>query len=100
MASLFIKPLAIVTPLAVPTGLFIWTKHCKFEPMDPATDSTFHSTFYRRFNPNQNPAFYDVCVRRIPLTKLDPELAKDAEQGGSKLVERFAQGVWGGWGRL
>jgi len=66
--------------------------------MDVATDSTFKSMFYSRFNPNKNPPFYDVCVRRIPLTKLDTELFEDAKSGGSKLVERFAQGIWGGRG--
>ena len=81
------------------TGFIVWSKHCHFEPVDPVTDSTFKTQSYRRLNPSNNPTFHDVCVRRIPLTKLDPELAKDAEKGGSKLVERFAQGVWGGSGR-
>lgn len=31
------------------------------------------------------------------MSKLDPELIKDANEGGDKLVTRFAQGVWGGW---
>lgn len=66
--------------------------------MNPATDATFHTSFYKKFNPNHNPPFYDVCVRRIPINHLKTHLAKDAEKGGSKLVEQFAQGVWGGWG--
>lgn len=87
-----------VTGFTATTGFFVYTKHCHFEPMDPSKDATFNSRSYRQLNPSGNPTFHDVCVRRIPITKLDPDLAKDVERGGSKLVERFAQGVWGGFG--
>lgn len=66
--------------------------------MDLATDPTIKSLLFSKFNPNKNPPFYDVCVRRIPLSKLDTELIEDARKGGSKLVERFAQGIWAGRG--
>lgn len=90
----------LFTLFTTTTGFAVWTKHTKFEPMDASTDPIFALPSYKRFNPNRNPSFYDVAVRRIPITKLDPVLARDAEEGGSKLVERFAQGVWGGFGEL
>lgn len=95
--SIFLQSSAVAAATAT-ASFFIWTKHDYFEPMDPATDPTFKTLFFNRFNPNRNPTFHDVCVRRIPITKLDRNLAKDAEQGGDKLVTRFAQGVWGGFG--
>lgn len=88
-----------VTTFTATTGFFVYTKHCTFEPMDPATDPTFKSRSFKQLNPSGNRTFHDVCVRRIPLAKLDPDLSKNAGQGGSKLVERFAQGVWGGFGK-
>lgn len=78
----------------------VWTKHSHFEPMDPSSDSTFRSPFFRRYNPNWNPTFHDDLVRRIPLSKLEPQLRQDAQEGGNKLVTRFTQGVWGGFGRF
>lgn len=96
--SWFLQSTAVTTFTLI-GGFYVWTKHSKFEPLDPSTDSTFKSSFFRRYNPNQNPTFHDVCVRRIALIKIDPALVKDAEKGGSKLVERFSQGVWGGFGK-
>lgn len=94
---MFLQSTAVATATAAGSFL-IWTKHDVFEPMDPSTDPTFKTQFFNRYNPNRNPTFHDVCVRRIPITKLDRDLAKDAGEGGDKLVTRFAQGVWGGFG--
>jgi hypothetical protein len=80
-------------------AFFVWTKHCRFEEMDPTTDATFQSAFYRQFNATPNPTTHDVCVRRIPIFKLRRDLVDDAAKGGTKLVESFCQGVWGGFGR-
>jgi len=87
-----------VTAVTASASFFIWTKHARFEPMDPSTDPTFKTLFYNKFNPNRNPTFHDVCVRRIAINKIDRALVKDANEGGDKLVTRFAQGVWGGFG--
>lgn len=89
----------VLTTLTSAAAFTVWTKHSQFEPIDPSTDPTVNSSLYRKYNPNQNPSLKDVCVRRIALIKIDPDLVKDADQGGSKLVDRFAQGVWGGFGK-
>jgi hypothetical protein len=88
-----------VSALTTVGAFFVWTKHCRFEEMDPATDPTFQSAFYRKFNATPNPTTHDVCVRRIPIFKLKRDLVDDAAKGGTKLVESFCQGVWGGFGR-
>jgi hypothetical protein len=71
-----------------------WTHDCRFVPYDPSNDSLFGSTFYRRFNPNRNPTFHDLCVRKIPLSKLDPTLLRDYEEGGTKLIEAYCAAIW------
>ncbi|EXJ93510.1 hypothetical protein A1O1_01902 [Capronia coronata CBS 617.96] len=90
-----------VTSLASVGAFFVWTKHCQFTPdsqFTPATEPLFQSTWYKKFNPNRNPTTHDECVRRLPLHKIRPELLEDARNGGTKLVEAFSQGVWGGLG--
>ncbi|KAG9770168.1 hypothetical protein KCU88_g6675, partial [Aureobasidium melanogenum] len=89
-----------VTTLASIGGFFVWTKHCQFTPDDqfnPATEPLFRSQWFQKFNPGSNPTTHDECVRRLPLHKIRPELLEDARHGGSKLVEAFSQGVWGGF---
>ncbi|KAJ5223974.1 hypothetical protein N7468_008516 [Penicillium chermesinum] len=55
-------------------GLFFGsTRNDEFVPM-AATDPIFQSPFYKKFNPNNNPTTHDLCVRRIPLDKIRPEL--------------------------
>ncbi|KIW63000.1 hypothetical protein PV04_09883 [Phialophora macrospora] len=71
-----------------------WTHDCRFVPYDPSNDALSGSTFYHRFNPNQNPTFHDLCVRKIPLNKLDPNLLRDYEEGGTKLIEAFCAAIW------
>lgn len=92
-----------VTGLASVGAFFVWTKHCHMTAADqftPATEPLFRSQWYKKFNPLQNPTTHDECIRRIPLFKLRPELVEDAQKGGSKLVEAFSQGIWGGPGML
>lgn len=75
-------------------GVFIGaTRNDIFEPLD-TSDHIFHSTSFHKYNPNRNPTTHDLCVRRIPLDKIDPKLL---EKKG-KLVEAFCAGVWGGMG--
>ncbi|KAJ5432141.1 uncharacterized protein N7458_011297 [Penicillium daleae] len=71
------------------------TRNDVFEPMD-TTDPIFSSPFFQKFNPERNPTLHDVCVRRIPLDKINPSLL---EKKG-KLVEAFCAGVWGGMGYI
>ncbi|KAJ5369689.1 uncharacterized protein N7496_005781 [Penicillium cataractarum] len=71
------------------------TRNDVFEPMD-VNDPIFSSPFFQKFNPERNPTLHDLCVRRIPLDKLNPSLL---EKKG-KLVEAFCAGVWGGMGYI
>jgi hypothetical protein len=73
---------------------FIVTRKSTVEPL-PRTDPLFQASFYRRFNPEANEATQDNCVRRVPLSEIDPSLL---EKKG-KLVEAFSAGLWGGAGR-
>jgi hypothetical protein len=71
------------------------TRNDVFAPMD-SSDPIFQSAFFKKFNPNRNPTTHDVCIRRIPLDKIQPSLIE--EKG--KLVEAFCEGVWGGMGEF
>ncbi|KAK6832072.1 hypothetical protein RU639_002900 [Aspergillus parasiticus] len=88
----------IVTGLTSVTTWQIWSRHCYFEPFGPDNDALFQSKYFQRFNPNKHPSLDDSCVREVPLSKMKPELVEDALNGGSKLLERFCGGVWGGYG--
>ena len=89
-----------VALFASATTFYVWTKHCHFVPLSPSGDPIFRSAFYGKHNPASNPTTHDVCVRKLPLFKLRPELVEDAQKGGTKLVEGFCAGVWGGFGRF
>ncbi|KAJ5327669.1 hypothetical protein N7541_008775 [Penicillium brevicompactum] len=69
------------------------TRNDLFQPMD-TSDPIFQSALFNKFNPNRNPTLHDVCVRQMPLDKIQPSLVE--EKG--KLVEAFCAGVWGGLG--
>ncbi|KAJ4251002.1 hypothetical protein NW762_011652 [Fusarium torreyae] len=60
----------------------------------PANDPIWSSRLFRRANPNGNPATQDVCIKRIPMSKIRPELL----QRESDLALEFCRGVWSGWG--
>ncbi|KAJ6012365.1 hypothetical protein N7499_004250 [Penicillium canescens] len=79
-------------------GWQLWTRHCYFEPFGPENDPIFQSDHYKRLNPENHPSLKDSCVRKVPLSQIPPELVEDTLKGGSKLVERFCAGVWGGYG--
>lgn len=81
--------------LASVAGWVAMTRNCKVVPI-PASDYIFNHTLYARNNPNNAPVTQDICIRRVPLSKIKPELLEGAEDG--KLVEAFCQGVWSGLG--
>lgn len=81
--------------LATAAGFIALTRHSKILPLPPS-DYIFNSTLYARYNPNNAPVTHDICVRKVPLGKVRPELLEKAEEG--RLVEAFCQGVWGGVG--
>ncbi len=96
---LYVKVLGVsgigaVTSIA---GFFVWTKHCDMQDL-PATDPLFSSAAYKHFNPRTNPSMSDVCVRRLPLHQIRPDLLDDDRRGGGKLVETFCGGIYGGKG--
>lgn len=84
--------------LASAGGWQFWTRHCFFEPFGPENDPIFQSDHYKRHNPENHPSLKDSCVRKVPLSQIPSELVDDTLKGGSKLVERFCAGVWGGYG--
>lgn len=62
----------------------------------PREDPIWTSNTFRRYNVQGNPSTQDVCIKRIPLSKIRPELL---EKEGDLALE-FCRGVWAGWGRL
>ncbi|KAF7595934.1 hypothetical protein BBP40_004080 [Aspergillus hancockii] len=76
----------------------LWSRHSYFEPFGPEVDPLFRGRYFKQFNPFTNPTVSDSCVRKVPLTNIDPRLVEDSRNGGSELVERFCCGIWGGYG--
>lgn len=62
-------------------------------PLD-TSDPVWSSSIYKRHNPARNPSTQDVCIKRIPFSKIRPELLK---KDGDLALE-FCRGVWGGLG--
>lgn len=62
-------------------------------PLSPS-DPVWTSSLYKKHNPSRNPATQDVCIKRIPLDKIRPELL----QKDGDLALEFCRGVWSGWG--
>lgn len=76
------------------TSFFYVTRHIEFVPLSPS-DSIFHSTYLKQYNPSENPTIHDLHIRRIPISQIDPALLQDKQ----KLLERYCGGVWAGLGR-
>ncbi|KAJ5280699.1 hypothetical protein N7478_006071 [Penicillium angulare] len=80
----------------VSVGVFFGaTRNDVFRGMD-ASDPIFQHALFKKFNPENNPTLHDMCVRRVPLDKIKPELLEK----NSKLTEAFCAGVWGGLGYM
>ena len=79
-------------------GFTVYTKHVHWEDLQPSQDQLARTSYYRQFNPSLNPVLRDVAVRQLPIHKVDPELIQDAKAGGTRLVERYCAGVYGGVG--
>jgi hypothetical protein len=97
LVSKLLQGSAITTSASI-AAFVVWTKHCEFDDISPATDPIFQSAFYKKYNPSSNPTTHDLCIRKIPIFKLRQDLVEDAEKGGTKMVEAFCAGVWGGFG--
>ncbi|GKU07068.1 hypothetical protein FLAG1_09954 [Fusarium langsethiae] len=75
------------------------TRKCYFEPFGLENGrSLFEHPLLKQINPWNKPGSADSCVREVPFDKLDKALIEDAKIGGTKLVERFIAGMWGGFG--
>lgn len=83
--------------LAAAGSFFAVTRKCRLQDV-PASDHIFNTTLFARYNPNNAPVTQDVCLRRVPLSNIRPELLESEKKGEGKLVEAFCQGVWGGIG--
>ncbi|KAK7984393.1 hypothetical protein PG989_011795 [Apiospora arundinis] len=59
----------------------------------PRDDPLWKSPTLKKLNHLENPVLADVCIKRIPLSKIRPELLEDE----TKLTTEFARGVWSGW---
>ena len=60
----------------------------------PRNDPIWTSKVYSKYNIQKNPSTQDVCIKRIPLSKIRPELL----QNEGDLAVEFCRGVWSGWG--
>lgn len=59
-----------------------------------ASDPIWTSKVFKKHNPNGNPATQDICIKRIPCSKIRPELLEQPDA----LVTEFCRGVWSSWG--
>ncbi|KAF4121997.1 hypothetical protein GMORB2_7590 [Geosmithia morbida] len=85
---------AFITSLvgAVGTSSFaayLAAKNPVITPLSP-TDPIWSSKVFKRYNPNRNPTQQDICIKRIPLSKVRPELL---EKPGA-LATEYCRGVW------
>lgn len=60
----------------------------------PHGDPVYSTSVYKKYNPSRNPATQDVCIRRLPLSSIRPELL----QKDGALALEFCRGLWGGLG--
>lgn len=60
----------------------------------PSSDPILSSKLYRSRNPSGNPTTQDICIKRIPLDKIRPELVSREKD----LALEFCRGLWSGWG--
>jgi hypothetical protein len=80
---------------AVTAGWVVGTRNSKFVPFDPA-DPILSSKEFKKYNPDNNSTTKDVCIKRVEIGKIRPELLEKAADG--KLAEAFCAGVWSGIG--
>jgi hypothetical protein len=90
--------LAVGVPVVGFGGLYLWTRRCSFEPFGPTLSPLYQHPVLKIINPRNNPSSDDCCVRPVPFSEIKPELLDDARRGGSRLIEAFSGGMWGGYG--
>ncbi|KAH8820659.1 hypothetical protein F5884DRAFT_764802 [Xylogone sp. PMI_703] len=85
-------------PTAGLAGWLAWSRNCYFEEFTEKTDDIFRSPYLAKYNPWNNTMLTDSCVRTVPLAKIKPGLVEDTLNGGSRLVETYCGGMFGGYG--
>ena len=77
------------------TAAYLAARNPVISPL-AATDPIWTSSIYKRYNPSKNPATQDICIKRVPLDNIRPELL----QKEGALALEFCRGVWSGWGKF
>ncbi|EFW99361.1 FAD linked oxidase [Grosmannia clavigera kw1407] len=72
---------------------YLASRNPVISPLAPS-DPIFSSSVYKRTNPARNPATQDVCIKRLPMSSIRPELL----QKDGPLVLEFCRGLWSGYG--
>lgn len=74
---------------------YLATKNQIVSPL-ASSDPIWTSSVYAKYNPSSNPATQDVCIKRIPMNKIRPDLLEHP----NKLALEYCRGVWSGFGRF
>ncbi|KAG8412136.1 hypothetical protein J3458_014330 [Metarhizium acridum] len=86
---------AVFSSLVGTTSLaaYLAAKNPVISPL-AASDPIWTSKLFKRYNPSANPATQDVCIKRVSLDKIRPELLKNP----GDLVLEYCRGIWSGYG--
>ncbi|KAF5019321.1 hypothetical protein F66182_8678 [Fusarium sp. NRRL 66182] len=88
------RKIAVPTLLGTSTtAAYLAAKNPVISPL-PSNDPIWSTRLFRRGNPNGNPSTQDVCIKRVPFSKIRPELLSKE----SDLTLEFCRGLWSGWG--
>ncbi len=100
-----ISTMGIVRKLTLCTGVlaglgtgalgYLRTSTTIISPL-PQDDPLWRSKSYAKYNTHHNAPMQDICVKRIPLDKIRPELL----QHDGDLALEFCRGVWSGLGEM
>jgi hypothetical protein len=94
--GIFRKTLLTGTLTAAVTVGYLGQSTTLVRPLPPR-DPIFRSKPFKRFNIHKNPLTQDVCLKRVPLDKVRPELLEPGKE--ADLVLEFCRGVWSGLGK-
>lgn len=61
----------------------------------PEDDPLWRSKSYAKYNSHRNASTQDICIKRVPLGRIKPELL----QHEGDLALEFCRGVWSGLGK-
>lgn len=70
-----------------------------FQAFDENTDPLAQGRFGQTFNPYKNQTLSDIYVARVPLEQIDSSLLHNTSEDSSRLIEGYAAGLFGGWGK-